>query len=421
MISKENKLNIDTRPVTKELLKEYGIILFISTVMGRNSGNGGHYRSLLSYYEQLKNVSGDVSIAHYNEMDSSVLDDKAENLLSGIKGTNDFIKKANRLLSKNKTDVVISFGESLQSRMLRYFCWKHGAKFIQVIAGGPNRFLPMNFINCIYYSSENMNNPRDFTPNKFLLTNRIDTFPVNHKLIAQLEKAYPKKGYNLLRVSRICEAYVETFVATINLHKLCKQKGVDIQTHLIGHIQDENAFNTIKEKIEGLQDIHLITDKKFTDETKKLMEYYNVAVGIGRGFGEAASKRLLVFGYSSICEYPIIINEENYEQLRSANFSPRSRVDGRFGVHNHLNIFEMAPKLQENNRAFTYSKFVGDYNASQLPSKLSNILESSKEEKLTSILLSLFFITFSEIGHRTDYFFQRLGFSLDIKRRLFIK
>ncbi len=397
------------------------VLFFISTVKGRNSGNGGHYRSLLSYYSQLKKVTKKVAIMHYNEMDHSILDDKADNLLNGIRGTNIYGKKADEILKSREWNAVISFGESLQSRMLRYYCWRYDTKFIQVIAGGPNRFLPLNFINCIYYSKENITNRRDFTPNQFLLTNRIDQYSVNDQLIKDLESAYPKKEFNVLRVSRICHAYLETFVSAINLHKLLKKNKINVQTHLVGHLQEKDVYDILKEKIKGLEDIFIITEAKFTNDAKNVMSYYNLAVAIGRGFGEAASKNLLVLGYNSTSEVPIVINEENYEMLRGANFSPRTAMSQKFDINNYLQLFSTDSVLRKIYRDFTYKKFEEDYASSRLPSRLLEIIGKSKMEELVPIVISMFFISLSEIGHRLNYYFKKRGFSFDFKKILNLK
>lgn len=395
--------------------------LFISTIKGRNTGNGGHYRSLLSYYAQLNLIADEVGLMHYNEKDFSILDDKAINLFKDIKNTKKFRKKASQVLKNDSWTAIISFGESLQSRLLRYYCWVNKIKYIQVIAGGPNRFLPLNFTNCIYYTPENLNNTRDFTPNKFLVSNRIDDYSLDYNLIDQLELKYPKKQFNILRVSRICESYLQTFISAINLHKFLKLKGINVQTHIVGHIQEKWVYDLILDHIGDLKDIEVIVDDKFTNDVKKIITYYNIAIGVGRGFGEAACKNLLVFGYNSLSELPVVINEDTYDSLRNANFSPRAKVSKTFEVKNFMKLFESNSEFFDEYKEFTNKKFKEDFSSSKLPWKLKSIISESKKDNIISIGISLFFISLSELGHRLDYYLIQKGIPFDIKKILFLK
>ncbi|NHF61381.1 hypothetical protein FK220_018655 [Flavobacteriaceae bacterium TP-CH-4] len=379
------------------------VIFFISTVKGRNSGNGGHYRSLLTYYSQLYERGHGVQIMHYNELDSSILDSEGKNLLEDVKGTANFIRKTSEMLDRSNVDVIISFGESLQSRILRYYCWKYNILFIQVLPGGASRIHPLFFMNCIYFSQENIKNPVDFTRNKFLLTNRIDEFSVDEELIYDFEISYPKKTLNILRVSRICEAYLKPFLSAIKLHVFLKEKGLDVQTHLIGHIQDQKTYEILKQQVDNLEDIFVITENKYTKEVKKLMTYYNVAIGIGRGFGEAASKNLMVFGYSAKSHLPVVINQHTYEKIRAANFSPRAKVSAKYGVDNYLNLFSSDSKDRDEYCNFIYKKFTEDYLSNKLGPKLEEIIDKSRKDNFVYIVISLFFISLSEVWHRTKY------------------
>ena len=200
--------------------------------------------------------------------------------------------------------------------------------------------------------------------------------------------------------------YEKTFLLAIKMHEFLQKQGVKIQTHIIGHVQDESVYELIKLKTKNLEDIHIITDPIFTKDVKRLMSYYNVALTIGRGFGEAASKKLLVLGCSLLSEYPVIINSENYEDIRKVNFSARVKVGSDFGIDNNVDLFFDKIK-RDKNIAFTYKKYNEDCSTKVLSQKVQNIIEDSKDDNLVTILISLFIISLSEIRHRFLYFLKQ--------------
>ena len=378
------------------------IALFISSVKNRNTGFGGHYRSLLSYYNHLMHHT-EVSLMHYNELEASILDDKVENRLDGVRGIIQFIKTSKSLVSHD-IEVVISFADSLQSRVLRLLCWIYGKTYIQIMPGGGSRILPLFFNSCIYFSNENLSNKTDFSRKKILLTNRIDGFECDKSLIGQLTQEYPKHDINLLRISRIGIDYYKSFVVAINFHSYLQSIGIDVQTHLIGYIDSQIVYDKLNNLIKHKENIYIITNETYTDDAKLLIDYYDVAIGIGRSFWETASKKLVVLGYSNNSELPIVINENNYESVRNYNFSERVRVDKSFSIDNNISVIT-DDTIKENYIKFLYSKYRSDYSTSNLYSYIDKIVKQSSKDRIILIMPSLFFILISEIYH---VFFERM-------------
>lgn len=372
------------------------IALFISSIKNRNSGFGGHYRSLLSYYNQLKQYH-EVSLMHYNELEASILDDKIKNELENIQGVKQFIVTSKRIVSQD-VEAVISFADSLQSRMLRLLCWIYDRPYVQIMPGGWSRILPLFFNSCIYFSNENLNNKTDFSRKKFLLTNRVNDFECENTLINQFTNEYPKHNLNVLRVSRISMDYYKSFLVAINFHTYLQDIGVDVQTHLIGYIDDKIVYDKLHRLVDQEKNIYIITDKTYTDDAKLLIDYYDVAIGIGRSFWETTSKKLIVLGFSNNNDLPVIINEDNYELVRNYNFSERACVNKSFSIDNNISVIT-DNTIKESYIKFLYSKYRSDYSTSSLHSYIDRIVKQSSKDRIILILPSLFFILISEIYH----------------------
>lgn len=374
------------------------ISLFICSIKNKNTGFGGHYRSLLSYYTQLTSVGNVVSLLHYNELEKTILDNKIENKLDGAKGMFTYYSRSKDYLRTEKIDIVISFTDNLHSNLIRIICKNLNIKFVQILPGGKNRRIPLFFTNCIYFSNENYNNTLDFSINKFLITNRVDEFNCDQNLIDKLTSQYPRRQINVLRVSRLSKKYYDSFIIAINFHNLLLANGFDAQTHIIGLVEDSEIHNELINKTKSIPGIHVISSTEFTADVKLLMSYYDIALGMGRGFWESVSKGLLVLGISSNNDLPVVVNSQNYTLIRSTNFSPRAVIDPSFSIKNHLsNVTSQESRIDNIN--FLTEQFNNDYSSKMLGNKLQVVLNSVHSDNSLIIIKSLAFALISSTFH----------------------
>lgn len=373
---------------------------YYSSKKGVNTGMGGAYYSLLVYKKELE-TKYDTTVIHYNELDYTVID-KQTNIL--LKKSESFTERYKSLESyfKNKPVAVFSFSGMQETILLRWFCYIYNCKYIYVRAGGYNYRLKQYYINCIFFHNENMQFCKGkYCENTFLVSNRIDPPILNESRISMFKEKHnlSDKTLKILRVSRVNKSNLPTFIATINQHVELLQKGLDVVSHLIGFEEDIESGIIIREKIKGIKGIHFFSDEYYTINTKELIPYYDVVIGIGRGFWEAVACNKVVLGFSQNSFLPVLINEENLEVFKEFNFSTRVKLSSYTTfVDNHT--ISSSNEKSEEYRALLKQCFVKDYSSESLFTKLEEIIFRSSKENLYKIVMSYLEFYFD----KTKYF-----------------
>lgn len=374
--------------INKDLHKR---ILIFTTLGEDGSGQGGHFYSINSYYQSLKLFySVDIVLLKTVKNKTCVL----ENLISSfliIYQKNEFNNLEALCKSKNY-NYSINFSDDKYSHLLRVTLLKSRTKVFFVRPGGGKhgKLIPL-YPNLIVFSNENVLDYRHFSRKIFLIKNRIDKFECSKDRILEFEKKYPKKDLNIVRVSRINERYKEVFDCTINFHKILLEKGFNVQTHLVGFIQSEKVNKEIKEKLIGINNIFLINDPNITHNFKELLCYYNLAIGIGRGFWEAVSVGIPVLGYSKNNSLPIVVNNGNIENVSHFNFSTRYVENNRFSIDKNLEIITNQELIRD------YINYQKEY--FQKEYSCDGILEKVSSAFLLSDFDSKFRIAYSLLLH----------------------
>lgn len=158
-----------------------------------------------------------------------------------------------------------------------------------------------------------------------VISNRVDTFEFDENLIREIKKQ-SNGALILLRIARISKPYERSIRQTLALSRVLESSGVKIVPVIVGAIQDQNVYDSLKLEMQEAGAIVLIDDQH-TLNAKKLLSCADFVVGTGRSFMEAAFVSPILLAPSKSGEFPVLIREDNYEEFKHSNFTGRGQVD----------------------------------------------------------------------------------------------
>ena len=345
------------------------ITFIISTKKKSNTSIGGHYYSLITYLNVLKSTFN-LNVLHYNELDKTILGNY------DFSGINYYTYNKRNKDYKNVVEgssIVVMFGSFYNITKIRKICLIKKIPIISVKPGGatPKRYYPY-FDGIICFSAENYNWFKTkylyrSKSNIILLQNRIEKIEINHNRINNF-KFIRKDSINILRISRINKTFYEAFHKTVNLHKELLKSGVNVNTVLIGIVEDKDVLAKLEKEIDGLDNMNILTNPEHIDNAKEFIPLFDIVTGIGRGFMEAAAERKIVLGFSKNYSIPIVIDKDNYEKFKNVNFSLRSIYSGKneeSELHKIINTINIKTN-KLGNQNFLFEMFDRDYNANRI-------------------------------------------------------
>ncbi|MBB5396053.1 hypothetical protein [Mucilaginibacter sp. AK015] len=306
-------------------------ICYVITCMRMNTGLGGHYHSLKATAQAISE-DADVLIVIIGDNPCPTIEksgipyervSSTFNIIAGIKG---LVK----ILTKYKPTVIHSFDAKADFFARSASSWLKIPK-INTKCGGasPNKFYPYQK-NLIIYSSEDLNyfskNEKFKNSNIFLIPNRVYKIKDDNERIEKLRPLVTSKA-TLLRISRIGSYYKKSLLQAINLIGWLVKQNVDIQLIILGKVEDDNILNELKEHAAGLP-VKFVTEPEFTSDASQLLNIADGIIGTGRGVMEAASKGKMLFTPLKDSDYPVLITENNFDDLVYYNFSERNRIEG---------------------------------------------------------------------------------------------
>ncbi|QHS54274.1 glycosyltransferase family 4 protein [Mucilaginibacter sp. 14171R-50] len=299
--------------------------------MRMNTGLGGHYHSLKATAQAISE-DADVLIVIIGDNPCPTIEksgipyervSSTFNIIAGIKG---LVK----ILKKYKPAVIHSFDAKADFFARSASSWLKIPK-INTKCGGasPNKFYPYQK-NLIIYSNEDLNyfskNEKFKNSNIFLIPNRVYKIKDDNDRIEKLRPLVTSKT-TLLRISRIGSYYKKSLLQAINLIGWLVKQNVDIQLIILGKVEDDNILNELKEHAAGLP-VKFVTEPEFTSDASQLLNIADGIIGTGRGVMEAASKGKMLFTPLKDSDYPVLITENNFDDLVYYNFSERNRIEG---------------------------------------------------------------------------------------------
>lgn len=345
------------------------ILFVVASTKRDNSGFGGHYYSLLTYIDVLKKKFG-ITVFHYSELTETILDKRIPADVKYIRKSS----SSNIGIKKLKPDLVVFFSlPKYIALRLKLKVLYYKIPIIGLRAGGPSPrpfFQFFNYIIC--FSRENLkwfNNNYHFRKYSIavLMPNRISKVPHNTERLNAF-KWFKPNSINILRISRINNAFFPAFEKTINLHKKLLENQIKANTVLIGTPENDGVVKKIKDLIDDHKGVSLLTEAEYTYIAREWIPLFDIITGVGRGFMEAASENKIVLGFSRRHSIPIIVGEHNYECFMDFNFSLRNEWGGDDDDVEFNKILNLISSEKERARieSFLFKKFLDDYDSRKI-------------------------------------------------------
>ncbi|MFN6946691.1 MAG: hypothetical protein ACK4ND_17210 [Cytophagaceae bacterium] len=380
------------------------IFYFLSTK--KNTGRGGAYYSLLAQKEQLKSLYNTFLIHNSKLNHSTVLDSDTSLFLKGF-FLIDFWKIFFFFI-KIKPKVFLSYDQT--EVYLRILCRIFKCKYFFIKAGGPNMKMVQHFSNVIFFSKENYEHSHHIRcENGYLISNRIHPAYYNHSRLGTLNVLNGYEEYiKILRISRISNVYKEVFIVTINNHLELQKKGIQVLTHIIGFPEDLKLVEELKIKIENISHILLITEDEFTINACELIPLYDIVIGIGRGFWEGVSYGKFVLGYTKSSSLPVLVNNQNIEEFKKFNCSPRINLSKFENFADNLEVY-LEPIKRKEYINLQYLEFKSNYSSETLGQKFKLIFKESLHESIDLIAKSIILVLYRNSRIKAKYFKDQIS------------
>ena len=310
------------------------IVYFITTV---GHGKGGHFHSLNTIANAV-GLSENVHVINIGFKPSEVLD-KSNYKYSfiGFNGYN-FITTYNKikpLIKELQPDAIHAFDLESFAFSRLFSRGRKQSSFLNK-CGGPNpkKYFPIAN-QLVLFSKENKayfeGNTRYKQTNLALIPNRVKPVQIDKPRVELFYKTYEKAELSILRIARIGKHYHKSICQAINLVGWLKSRDLNIRLIIIGTIQSEEIYNSILNTIKSKQldnDVIIDTSDTFTHNASELLDVGDIIIGTGRNFMEASSlNKMLLVPYKD-ADYPLLVTNDNFENIFATNFSPRTQVKG---------------------------------------------------------------------------------------------
>ena len=184
-----------------------------------------------------------------------------------------------------------------------------------------------------------------------LIPNRLSPFDYDDEVIEKIRRKVDGRPV-LLRIARISHFHHKSISQTLALARELQGSGVGIVPVLVGVIQDEEIYQKLAVEVEGVGGI-LLTEAKYTMNAKKLLPCADFVVGTGRSFMEAAFARSVLLAPTEDSEFPLLVNQDNYEAFKYSNFSGRG-----IGGADELVVQDLAAMIVDQSNRDEYLSFV---------------------------------------------------------------
>lgn len=235
-------------------------------------------------------------------------------------------KDVNEKLDEIAPDVIHCF-DAQSYIILSYFTLFKNYRFVLTKPGGRTSKYCYYSPYCkdyMLFSQENFKalkrNLRFISSNLYLIPNRV-----NAKLLS-LNKRAESKIFTFFQIIRITKGKHQQILKSLNLILLLKRKGINVNFILAGVVNHEEELSFINEFIRdnNLNDnISIITDER-AKKGSSLLYLGDCIIGTGRSVMEAACLGKVILVPNNKTDFPILLDNDSFNDLFEYNFSGRS-------------------------------------------------------------------------------------------------
>lgn len=306
-------------------------ILF--TLFSSGKASGGHYHSLDQISREIGNKIV-VNIVTIGDAESPVLSKNPYfkshiNLQKGFNSIRNLSKGYRSVLKDIQPDVIHFFDtESMNWLLALPLTWRY--PIVLNKCGGPNprRLDWQHSDELILFSKENHewfeenvnydNASLHLVPNR---VNRLRLLSIEHRV-----EQKDSKKINFVRVSRLGGAYEKTLWDSLEMIEFLR-KDFDVHLYVVGRIQDKDRFSSFEDSIrERDLPVTIISDSRASSGSDFLY-LADFVIGTGRSFMEALSLGIPCLTPASNSNWPVLVNEKNFQVFFKTNFSERNIAD----------------------------------------------------------------------------------------------
>lgn len=298
------------------------MVLFVVSTWGE--GKGGHFNTLATYINGYK-----------GEYHLLVVGKKIPSVLQHFqaKTTRIDFKWMPKVKCVKDVEVIHCFDQWAYLYGYRLALKYKGIKLILTKSGGVNAKWFPKATNMWLISKENYDFYKNFKVVKHIdyYDNRIIDFPLV-ELSSDLQ-VIKDKSTVVLRIGRVSEYYNTSFTAFIKAAKQIK----DAKFICIGSVESE----ALRERMVSAN-ILVLDNTKYTSNAKQYLSVADVFVGQGRSAMEAIAKGIPTFVYNKKNDDLCMVDGNNINEVKWANFSERANFDFNTRLSSYL---------EENNNA----------------------------------------------------------------------
>jgi hypothetical protein len=292
-----------------------------------NKGVGGHYFSMLSLLDMEVFNGADILEIGYNK--SPILSN-----LKSYKFINFSFFKCIWALRElkstllNRESINVFCFDVYSYSLIRMLLSKksNNITITLVKCGGPNPSLYYpKTDNLICFSKENYDFFRKKSPTSLvsLIPNRVS----REKLLASQDKVQVFEeliGLKILCIARIGNEYKNKFLLANELKNSILNLGDKCTLICIGSIDDSYVFSELYNTIET--NVLWLTESKYTNSASNYINAVDIVIGTGRGAVESLFLNKVTFTPANNSSRLVNINDSNFSELVSNNFSGRTSI-----------------------------------------------------------------------------------------------
>lgn len=330
------------------------IYLVVCSFQWNNSGTGGHYFSLLSTAEASRAVS-DVSIVSIGDFFPDALKNAGSDLLH-LNVPRYSLSQPLALLEQrvlmDRPSVLHAYDQS-SLLFCRIIGLRNGIPVCSTKCGGSRKwYWPRKFPDIVfssadasYYQKRALASPsRDV----HLVPGRVSKRSFTSDSLdgeAELPAAVINSGKKIvMRIGRFHPAYEHSFRQAIDLAEQLSCEGIECCAVLIGHPSDPEVVSRLgKPDSDGL---YIFTEEKYTRRASRHIRHADIVVASGRGVMEAAAGSKIVCCSPANSSLPVLVEESNFLDLFSENFSSRSKVSKSCDLSGFVQLLSKSDDLK---------------------------------------------------------------------------
>lgn len=363
-------------------------IVYLITTKGH--GKGGHFHSLNTIANAMGSIH-DVHVINVGVQRSESLDSSSYKISFVKYNGYNFFKvflKLKKIIKHVQPQAVHAFDvESFAFARLLSLILRQPSYLSKCGGPNPKLYYPKTD-NLVLFSHENQHffdEHREYQKvNKVLIPNRVLPVCIDvEKVKAFKEKHKINTEITILRIARIGNHYHQSILQGVNLVKWLVEQGCNVKFIILGTIQSEEVYKDVLDYINQnniSNNVIIETDNEFTHNASRVLSAGNIIIGTGRNFMEAASLgQILLVPYKDD-DYPLLVDNDNFNQVFETNFSPRTKVDNYDSKLNLENILSLVQSKESDiNSQKWFNSF---FNVNEAVNKYTELYNVSDNRKL---------------------------------------